>query len=117
MVPTNTIVGGGTGSAATDIIGVRGTRSYDMRDTSLETAVDGDVSGAALGSGSNVTTRDTRYYRNRVSSASIRHFQSVGIIINNDDSKNSELFLNSELDFRTNALAKIIDWEGDHSKV
>ena len=80
VVPTNTIVGGGTGSAATDIVGVRGTRSYDIRDTSLETAVGGDASDAALGGGSDVTTRDNRYYRDRVSLASIRHFPSFGII-------------------------------------
>ena len=110
MVPTNTIVGGGTGSAATDIIGVRGTRSYDIGDKSLETAVGGDAIDAALGGGFNVTIRETRYYRNRVSSASIRHFQSVGIIINND-SKNRELFYDSELDFRNSVLVKIHRWQ------
>ena len=115
MVPTNTIVGGGTGSAATDIVGVRSTRSYDIGDKSLETAVGGDASDAALGGGSNVTTKETRYYRNRVSSDSIRYFQSVGIIINND-SKNRELLYDNELNFRNSVLVKTIDWASDHSK-
>ena len=35
MVPTNTIVGGGTGSAATDIVGVRGTGSLDTLKISI----------------------------------------------------------------------------------
>ena len=63
-VPCSTIVGGMTGSIATDIVGVRGIRSYNIGDTSLEIAVGEDASDAALGSGFNVTTRDTRYYRN-----------------------------------------------------
>ena len=51
MVSTDTIVvGDGTGSAATDIVGVRGTRSFlDVRDQSLETAVGEDTSDHFLG--------------------------------------------------------------------
>ena len=60
-----------------------------FEDTSLEAAGGGDASDAAT---SNVTTRDTIYYRDRVSSDSVRYFQSiveaVGIIICND-SENS----------------------------
>ena len=100
MVSTNTGVGGGTGSATTDIVGVRGTRSLNIGDTSLETDVGRHASDTVVYGGSNVTTRDTKYYRNRVSSDSIRYFQSimeaVGIITNNDI-ENSELFSDSEL--------------------
>ena len=67
----------------------------------LEAAVGGDASDVVGGSGSIATTRDIGYYRNKVSSDSIRYFQSiveaVGIIINNDRD-NSELFYDSELD-------------------
>ena len=95
VVLTNIIVSGGTGSAATDIVGVRGTRSLGMGNTSLETAVGENASDAGLSGGSNVTTRDTKYYKNNVGSDSIRYFQiiveAVGIIINND-SENSKVF-------------------------
>ena len=70
MVPTNTIVGGGTSSAATDIVGVSGTRSYAIGNKRLETAVGGDASDAVLGSESNVITRDIREFRNRAGSDS-----------------------------------------------
>ena len=54
-----------------------------------------------------------------VSSDSIRYFQSIAEavgIINSNDSENSELFYDSELDFRNSVLVKIIDWASDHSK-
>ena len=64
-------------------------------------------------------SEDPSNYRNRIRSDSIWYSQSVveavGMIINNN-SENSELFSNSEFDFKTSLLAKISDWTSDHNK-
>ena len=79
----------------------------------LETTVCGDTRDAIAGGGSNVQTRDTRYHRNRDSSDSIKYFQSiveaVGMIIN-IGSENSELLSNSEHDFKTSVIVRIVNY-------
>ena len=97
MVPKNTIVGGGTGSAATDIVGVSGTRSYAIGNAignkRLETAVGGDASDAALGGGSNVITRNIREFRNRAGSDSeleIRNLNAEMDWSKSDDEDNNK---------------------------
>ena len=52
MVPTNTIVGGETGSAATGIVGVTDTGSFDIATQILKTAEGGDASDTIVGGGS-----------------------------------------------------------------
>ena len=78
----------------------------------METTVCGDTRDAIAGGGSNVPTRDTRYHRNRDSSDCIKYFQSiveaVGMIINNG-SENWELLSNSEHDFKTSVLVRIVN--------
>ena len=79
----------------------------------METTVCGDTRDAIAGGGSNVQTRDTRYHRNRDSSDSIKYFQSiveaVGMIIN-IGSENSELLSNSEHDFKTSVIVRIVNY-------
>ena len=92
----------------------------DIGDRILETAVGGDFSNAVVGSGANVTNREENSnHKNRTRSENFRCFQSVlqavGMAINKD-SENSELFSDSELDFRIRALVKVADWTSNHYK-
>ena len=92
----------------------------DIGDRILEIAVGGDFSNAVVGSGANVTNRkENSNYRNRARSESFRYFQNVveavGMAINKD-SANSELFSDSELNFRNRALVKVTDWTNNHYK-
>ena len=75
----NTIVGGGTGSATADIVRVRGTRSMRIGDWIWETVISKDTSNAAVGGGYNVTTRNTRKLRKKVSFDSDLKMRSVSV--------------------------------------
>ena len=92
----------------------------DIGDRILETAVSGDFSNAVVGSGANVTNREENSnHKNRARSESFRYFQSVVEAVGmatNKDSENSELFSDSELDFRNRALVKVTDWTSNHYK-
>ena len=78
----------------------------------METTVCGDTSDAVAAKDLMSELGTLVNHRNRVSSDNIRYFQSileaVCIIINNG-SENSELLSDSEQDFQTSVLARIVD--------